>query len=79
MTLTALELAKKVLEENGCPMCSEDIWEYAVEKGYNKDSKLHGKTPWNSIGAQMYMNLKSDTSVFVQTSSSHPKFALRGM
>ncbi len=79
MTLTALELAKKVLEENGCPMCSEDIWEYAVEKGYDKDSKLHGKTPWHTIGAQLYMNLKSGTSIFVQTSSSPPKFALRGM
>lgn len=79
MTLTALDLAKKVLEENGSPMGSEDIWEYAVKKGYHRDTKLEGKTPWRSIEARMYMNIKNGGSDFIQVSSRPPRFGLQGM
>ncbi len=79
MTLTALQLARKVLEENGFPMSSEDIWAYAVERGYDKETDLKGKTPWRSIGARLYMDMKSGASCFIQASSRPPKFGIRGM
>lgn len=59
------ELSKKVLQETKKPMTSAEIWNYIVEKGYQ--TNLKGKTPWNTISAQLYTDISSNqNSPFVK-------------
>ena len=75
---TALELAKQVLSESGMPMNAQQIWKYAVSKGYDRNSNLSGKTPERTIGAQIYVNIRDDPkSPFVKISSKPAQFGLK--
>ncbi len=56
--MTLMELAKKVLEEERKPLTFEQIWEIIVSKGYNKSLAIKGKTPWRSLGAQLYVDVR---------------------
>ena len=79
MVLTGLQLSKKILEETKIPMNADEIWKYAIEKGYDSKTSVRGKTPWNTIGAQIYTNIQKDpNSVFVKVSARPQKFGLRG-
>ena len=77
---TGLQLSERVLSEKGVPMGAEQIWAYAVEKGYDKECGLSGKTPWRTIQAQLYVNIRDKPdSRFAQVSSRPPMFGLKGM
>ena len=79
MSLTALQLSEKVLKESSQYMSPQEIWEYAVKKGYDKLSKLNGKTPAATLGAQMYVNIQKlgEKSVFIKAEGHNQKFGLR--
>jgi hypothetical protein len=78
--MTFLELAKKVLEEIGEPLSSEEIWKIAQEKGYDKEIGSKGKTPWATLGALLYSGTKKDNpdSPFVRIGVRPTKFYLKG-
>ncbi len=76
--LTFKELAKKILEEEKRPLTVEKIWEIAQEKGYDKYCASQGKTPWRSIGAQIYVDIRDNpNSPFVKIDSKPRKFFLK--
>ena len=79
MSLTALQLSEKVLKESSQYMSPQEIWEYAVKKGYDKSSNLKGKTPAATLGAQMYVNIQKlgEKSVFIKAEGHNQKFGLR--
>lgn len=56
--MTLKELVIKILKETGTPMSAEEIWSYAVKKEYNFLVNVNGKTPWQTIGAQIYVDMK---------------------
>ncbi|ACR78796.1 winged helix-turn-helix domain-containing protein [Kosmotoga olearia] len=69
---------KKILEEEKRPLTVEEIWENAVEKGYDKLCGSQGKTPWRTIGAQIYVDIRDNPdSPFVKIDSKPRKFFLR--
>lgn len=75
---TGLQLAEKVLAESGKPMSPEEIWTYAVEHGYASQCGISGKTPYRTIGSQLYINIRDKPeSRFQQVSSRPPRFGLR--
>ncbi len=75
---TFLELAKKILEEEKKPLTPEEIWEMAKTKGYDKYVGTQGKTPWATIGAQIYVNIRDNKkSPFIKIDSSPTRFYLR--
>jgi uncharacterized protein len=79
--LTFLELAKKIIEEEKCPLSAEQIWEIAKEKGYDKEVETTGKTPHKTIGVNISRNIddKKD-SHFVKKVDSRPvKFFLHSL
>ncbi len=79
MTYTAIQLAKKILSETNMPMSGELIWKYAEENGYDKQSALSGKTPWRTIQAQIYVDIRDNSnSVFQQVSKRPVMFGLKG-
>jgi hypothetical protein len=76
--MTFLELAEKVLEENQIPMKTGEIWAYGVEKGYDKEVNSSGKTPWSTLAAQIYVNVRDNPkSLFGATGSRPKKFYLK--
>ncbi|MBN1142448.1 MAG: HrgA protein [Deltaproteobacteria bacterium] len=78
-TYTFNELIKDVLEHTKIPMSSEEIWQKAVELNFDQKIGSTGKTPWATIGARLYTNIKEnlDQSDFVQVSKRPTKFTLR--
>ncbi len=60
--MTFLELAKKVLLEIKKPMTANEIWEIAKEKGYDQQLQSQGKTPWATLGAQIYVNVRDKSN-----------------
>jgi hypothetical protein len=78
--LTFLELAKKVLREENNPMTVEEIWEFAQKKGYDTLVATKGKTPWRTIGAQVYVDIRdNEKSPFVKIDSKPRKFFLKDL
>ena len=71
--MTYYDAAKKVLEQSDVPMKADEIWQKAIELGYDKiiAETLNGKiskTPIASLGAVIYTNIKynPDTTIFIK-------------
>lgn len=76
--MTFLELAEKVLRDEKRPMTANEIWAFAVDKGFDKQLNSGGKTPWATLGAQIYVNAKDNPRTpFAQTDSRPKKFYLK--
>ena len=54
--MTFLELAEKVLKEQKKPLTANEIWKIAEDEGYTSKLNSQGKTPWATLGAQIYVN-----------------------
>jgi hypothetical protein len=77
---TFLELAKKIIEDEKKPLSSEEIWELAKSKGYDKYVGTHGKTPWATIGAQIYVSIRDKKdSPFIKLDTRPKRFYLRSL
>lgn len=76
--MTFLELAEKILIEKQQPLSSTEIWNFAIQKGYEKELNTEGKTPWATLGAQIYVNAKDNPkSIFAKTDTRPKKFYLK--
>jgi hypothetical protein len=76
--MTFLELAEKVLQDEKRPLTATEIWSVAEIKGYNRALNSQGKTPWATLGAQIYVNAKeSSKTIFAQTDGRPKKFYLK--
>ena len=70
MALTFFQLAEKVLQEAAVPLSVDQIWSEATSLGYVNDLNGSGKTPVHTLGAQLYVNVKTvGTSKFVGVGS----------
>ncbi len=77
---TFLELIKRILEEVKQPLTHEEIWEMAKLKGYDRKVDSKGKTPWMTVGAQLYLNIRDKKdSPFVKIDSKPRRFYLRAL
>ena len=74
------DYAAEVLEKMQKPMTVAEIWEQGVRLGLDEKLGSSGKTPWQSLGAQIYMDIKQNDahSRFVQVSKRPALFALKG-
>ncbi|MDR5638440.1 HTH domain-containing protein [Thermosynechococcus sp. PP42] len=76
--MTFLELAEKVLKEVQRPLSQEEIWRIAQEKGYANQVGSKGKTPWATIGARLYVDIRNNpNSKFTKTGQRPARFALK--
>lgn len=70
-------LAIDTLEKAGVPLTPEEIWNKSLEYGFDKNIATAGKTPWRTIGAQIYVDIRNNPdSVFKQTQKHPVKFSL---
>lgn len=78
--MTFLQLAEKVLQEEKKPLSPDEIWELAKVKGYDKDVGSRGKTPWRTVGALLYVDVRDNSnSVFATTDTRPKRFVLRSL
>lgn len=76
--MTYKQLAVKILREEKKPLTAEEIWKIAIEKGYDKEIKGNGKTPWRTISAQIYVDIRDNTeTIFFKAEDSPTKFYLK--
>ncbi len=52
--MTYKELGKKVLEQAERPLSPKEIWERACEMGLDKERPSIGKTPWSTLGSDLW-------------------------
>lgn len=62
--MTFLELAKQILQQAKQPMTYQQIWDLAAQKGLTQSLDSTGKTPWQTLAAQLYLNIKRQDSIF---------------
>jgi hypothetical protein len=80
MSSTFLQLAQKVIEDEKHPLTANEIWEIAQSKGYEKALGTKGKTPWATLGALLYVDVRDNpNSLFVATGSRPKRFFLRAL
>ena len=77
-TLTFLGLAEKILSEEKRPLTADEIWQTAVGKQYDKLLSTKGKTPWATMAAQLYVQVRdSKDSPFVKIGTRPTRFFLK--
>lgn len=80
MTITFLKLAENVLKENKKPLSVDEIWQQAIEHNYVEQLNSSGKTPWATLGAQLYVALRDGgNSTFAAIGNRPKRFYLRRM
>jgi hypothetical protein len=83
MTYTFLKLAEEVLEEakkreNIQALSHVEIWEKAEKYGIQNKCSSSGKTPWQSICAQIYVDMKDNAkTIFAKIGTRPVRFALK--
>ncbi|WP_298982380.1 COG2958 family protein [Caldilinea sp.] len=73
MPITFLELAQKVLSEVEQPLTPSEIWQVAITKGLDKLVDSKGKTPWATLGALLYVDVRDNPSTVFASIGSRPK------
>jgi hypothetical protein len=78
MAITFLQMAQKVLQEEKQPLSTSEIWQVAVSKGYEKLIDSKGITPWATLGALIYVDVRDNpSSAFVPIGARPKRFVLK--
>lgn len=73
-----INLAMNILSENkNLPMSASEMWEYAINKGYDKELNSNTKTPEKSLQSRLYTSKKSE-DLFNRVGSFPVRFILKG-
>lgn len=73
-----LRLAEKILKDADQPLAGPDIWSLVEKAGLDKQLSTKGKTPWNSLAAQLYVDVRDNaSSIFAATETRPKRFYLK--
>jgi len=73
-----LELAEQIIKNSNQPLTANEIWEKATELGFDKQLNSKGKTPWASLGARLYVDIRDNpNSKFIPIGKRPVKFSLK--
>ncbi len=76
--ITFIELAIEVLSIVKRPLSEREIWNEANKMNISDNVKSKGKTPWKTLGARIYTDIKDNPNTrFIQVSKRPAKFYLR--
>ncbi|MCL4530067.1 MAG: HTH domain-containing protein [Chloroflexi bacterium] len=59
---TFQDFAEEVLNEAKKPLTFQEIWSTGVDKGLSKKFASLGKTPWQSLGARLFVDIRDNPS-----------------
>lgn len=72
------QLAEEVLARMRRPMTANEIWNEAVALGLDKQLKTKGKTPWATLGARLYVEVRDSPNTAFEAIGRRPtRFWLR--
>ncbi len=78
MSYSYLDLAYEVLKKSSTPLTYQQIWEAANGNGLAAKIESTGKTPWQSLGARLYVEVRDNPSSGIVKVSTRPaRFFLR--
>jgi len=73
-----LDLAYDVLKTATQPLTYQEVWQTGKEKGLTDKIKTSGKTPWQSLGAQLYVEVRdNEGSRFMKVGKRPARFFLK--
>jgi len=74
------DLAKDTFMVVKKPLSINEIWKAAEELGFAEKVETSGETPWKTLGARIYMDIKENTDTdFAQVSKRPAKFYLKNL
>lgn len=75
---TFLDAAVEALSSAQRPMTGKELWEFLVQLRLDKRLASVGKTPWESLGARVYVSLAEDpSSPFLRVGARPTRFWLK--
>jgi hypothetical protein len=75
-----IEFAEKVIREEKRPLTQNEIWEIGKTKGYDKELNSSGRTPWQTIGARLYVDIRDNpSSKFIKLKLKPTRFYLKDL
>lgn len=78
--MNVYELAKQVIQQMNQPLSPNEIWEKAVELGLDKQLVTKGKTPWATLGARLYTDVRDNPrSIFEGVGKNPKRFGLKNI
>lgn len=73
-----LKLAQDTLRKTQIPMSAIEIWNYATDNKMTGELNSSGKTPWKTLGARIYVDIKNNKKTKMKQVSKRPaKFGLK--
>lgn len=73
-----LELAYDVLKAAKHPLTYQEVWQVGKETNLSDKIKSSGKTPWQSLGAQLYVEVRdNENSRFMKVGQRPARFFLK--
>ena len=78
MAYTFHDLAFDVLKKTKKPMTYQEIWEEAVNLTLTNKIKTSGKTPWQTLGARLFVDVRDNSnSKFIKVGKRPARFFLK--
>ena len=78
MAYSFLELAEEVLKSATAPLTYQQCWEEGKVKGLTTKVKTKGKTPWQTMGARLYVDVRDNAnSRFIKVGKRPTRFFLK--
>ncbi|PQQ67510.1 HTH domain-containing protein [Acetivibrio saccincola] len=75
---TFFDLIDEVFNLYKEPLTDKEIWEKAVESGLDKKVGSVGKTPWKTIGARIYVDMRDNpNSKYIKVGRRPTRFFLK--
>lgn len=73
-----LDLAYDVLKDSPTPLTYQEVWQVGSEKGLVSKIKTAGKTPWQTLGARLYVEVRdNEDSRFIKVGKRPARFFLK--
>jgi hypothetical protein len=73
-----MDLAFDVLKDAERPMIYQEIWQIGEQKGFASKLRTAGKTPWETLGAQLYVDVRdNESSRFIKVGKRPAHFFLK--
>ena len=77
MTYSLFDFSEEVLVNSDKPLTYQEIWNRGVELELDKKLKLTGKTPWQSLGARLFVDVRDNpNSKFIKFGERPARFFL---
>lgn len=78
MSYKFLDIAHDVLKQADKPLIYQEIWQKANELGFSQKIKTSGKTPWQTLGARLFVDIRDNPdSLFIKVSKRPARFFLK--